>query len=103
MIFYTGLSQVQKIPTVVHIIYNTNDQDLTDQQVQMLLDSINLNFKGLSTNNGISREIFDTLMVDTEIELCLTNQDPNGIYTAGIEHVNINNNLILGDFFQQYK
>jgi hypothetical protein len=100
MAFIANYSYAQslKIPIVVHVVYNKTSDDISDIQIQKMIDTLNLNFKGLSTNKIISREIFDTLIANTEIEFCLVNKDSKGVKTTGILHIPTSLNPLLGDF-----
>jgi hypothetical protein len=91
-------SQTYYIPTVVHVLYNGESQKMTDARVKSIIDSVNLNFNGLSSNSIISRKIFDTLWANTQIQLCLATIDTNGMSTTGIVHESIPFNIMLGDF-----
>ncbi|UPT67731.1 MAG: M43 family zinc metalloprotease [Sphingobacteriales bacterium JAD_PAG50586_3] len=65
------------IPVVVHIIHNNGEENISDQQVLDGLFHLNLAFANISpynTSNG----------VNTGIQFCLAQQDPNGEYTFGI-------------------
>lgn len=91
-------AQVYKLPCVVHVVYKNAADDMSDVQVRRIIDSVNLNLRGLSANNKISRQIFDTLKADTEIELCLATKDSAGNATTGILHVQTTITPLAGDF-----
>lgn len=91
-------SQVLTIPTVVHVIYHDASQNMTDQEVHHLILETNQNFSGLSPNNLISREVFDTLWSNTEIQFCLASVDPQGNSSTGIVREYISNTILAGDF-----
>jgi len=93
-----SVAQLTVIPTVVHVLYYDQSQNMSDNEVLSLINDLNVNFKGLSNNQVLSREIFDTLQADTEIQFCLATVDPDGAMTTGIDRVQLNSNLMLGDF-----
>jgi hypothetical protein len=65
------------IPVVIHIVHNNGPENISDQQVLDGLFHLNLAFANISpynTSNG----------VNTGIQFCLAQQDPNGEYTTGI-------------------
>lgn len=100
MINKKGKAQTLFIPTVVHILYNGPEQNMTDAEVISLIASINQGFAGASTNAFVSRLIFDTLWANTQVQFCLATKDPTNNPTTGIERTNISYNLMVGDFLQ---
>lgn len=68
------------IPVVVHVVYNTSAENISDAQVQSQIDVLNADFRRLNSDadNTWSQAS------DTEIEFCLASVDPNGNPTNGI-------------------
>jgi len=68
------------IPVVVHVVYNTSAENISDAQVQSQIDVLNADFRRLNSDadNTWSQA------ADTEIEFCLASVDPNGNPTNGI-------------------
>lgn len=89
-------AQQLRIPVVVHVVYNAG-YDIPDAEISKVIDTINRNFAGLSSNNGISRQIFDTLIADTEIKFCLASKAADGSATTGILHVQTSVTPLQGD------
>jgi hypothetical protein len=75
------------IPVVVHVIYNTAAQNITDAQIQSQLDILNKDFRKLNTDLNLIPSTFSSLIADVEINFCLANRDPNGASTTGILRV----------------
>ena len=100
--FYcTGLlGQKYTIPTVVHVLYYHNAEDMTVTEVQQLIDHANLGLRGMSLNNSVSRQIFDTLWADTEIQLCLADRNELGAPTDGVVHKQLSSPIDKGDYFR---
>ncbi len=71
------------IPVVVHVVYKTNAQNISDAQVQSQIDVLNEDFRRMNAdaNNQWSQA------ADTNIEFCLASVDPNGNPTDGINRV----------------
>ena len=92
-------AQQLNIPVVVHIVYPTGAPayDISDADVAKMIGVVNSNFAGLSSNNNISREIFDSLIANTEIQFCLAAKDANGNATSGITHSQTSVTLLQGD------
>jgi hypothetical protein len=75
-----AVNGVITIPVVVHVVYNTSAENISDAQVQSQIDVLNADFRRLNSdaNNVWSQA------ADTEIEFCLATVDPNGNPTNGI-------------------
>jgi hypothetical protein len=72
------------IPVVVHIVYNTPAQNITDAQVQSQIDVLNEDFRRLNADTIKTRNIFRPFAADTKIQFCLAARDPSGAATIGI-------------------
>jgi hypothetical protein len=72
------------IPVVVHVVYNTTAQNISDAQIQSQIDVLNADF--IKANADISGvpSAFSSLTANCNIQFCLAKQDPNGAATTGI-------------------
>ena len=75
---------VLKIPVVVHIVYNTTAQNISDAQVQSQIDVLNNDFNRLNADTANTPAGFKPLAADCRIEFVLANVDPRGFATTGI-------------------
>ncbi len=75
------------IPVVVHVVYNTTAQNVSDAQIQSQLDVLNKDFRKLNTDLNLIPSTFSSLVADAEINFCLANRDPSGNPTTGIVRV----------------
>jgi len=75
------------IPVVVHVVYNTTAQNVSDAQIQSQLDVLNKDFRKLNTDLNLIPSTFSSLVADAEINFCLANRDPSGNATTGIVRV----------------
>lgn len=73
-----------KIPVVVHILYHTPDQKITDAVVQNQIKILNECFRRLNADTVNTPARFKTLAADCEIEFKLATSDPQKRYTNGI-------------------
>jgi len=74
------------IPVVVHVVYNTSAENVSDAQVNTQIDVLNDDFRRLNSDaNGTWSQA-----ADSEIEFCLATVDPNGNSTNGINRVSTN-------------
>lgn len=80
------------IPVVVHILYNSSSQNISDAQVQRQLDVLNADY---GKHNGDTADIpayYSTLAADCGIRFVLATVDTNGHATSGIIHKQTNSN-----------
>jgi hypothetical protein len=75
---------VYTIPVVVHVVYNTNAQNISDAQVQSQIDILNQDFQKLNADTTAVPSAFKPLIADCKIQFCLAKQDPYGNPTTGI-------------------
>lgn len=79
------------IPVVVHVVWNTSPQNISDAQIRSQIDRLNLDYRKLNTDMLASNHPFYNLAGDAGVEFCLASIDPNGLPTTGIErrHTNV--------------
>ncbi|MGI4739103.1 MAG: GEVED domain-containing protein [Janthinobacterium lividum] len=74
------------IPVVVHVLYNTAAQDITDAQVQSQIKVLNDDFHKLNADLSKVPAAFAPLIGDAGVQFVLAKQDPSGGATTGIVH-----------------
>lgn len=72
------------IPVVVHVLYNTSVQNISDAQIQSQLTVLNADFKKQNTDWSNTPSAFQSLVADCELTFCLATKDPSGNTTNGI-------------------
>jgi hypothetical protein len=72
------------IPVVIHVLYNTSSQNVSDAQIQSQLNVLNQDFRKLNADAANTPSIFTSSVADVEISFCLATKDPNGNPTSGI-------------------
>lgn len=75
---------VINIPVVVHVVYRTSAENVSDAMVQAQIDVLNADFRALNSDIGNTPSIFAGVVADCEINFCLAQRDPNGNPTNGI-------------------
>lgn len=75
---------VVTIPVVVHVVYNTTAQNISDAQIQSQIDVLNADFRKLNADAGNTPSLFAGLVADCQIEFCMAQRDPSGNPTNGI-------------------
>jgi hypothetical protein len=78
-----GLSVI-KIPVVVHVLYNTAEQKIAEEQVRSQIDVLNRDFRKLNSVTASIPDYFKSLAADCFIEFHLATNDPGGKPTTGI-------------------
>ena len=73
-----------RIPVVVHILYNTPDQNIPEAQVISQLNALNRDFRRLNADTVNTPERFHSMAADVQIEFVLATVDPAGRATKGI-------------------
>lgn len=72
------------IPVVVHVVYQTAQQNISQEQIQSQIAVLNTDYRAQNDNLDIVPPIFQNLIADMEIEFCLAISDPDGHFTTGI-------------------
>jgi hypothetical protein len=72
------------IPVVVHIIYNTPDQNISNDQVRSQIKVLNEDYRKKNRDAAYIPAAFRTLAADARIEFRLATVDPSGFTTDGI-------------------
>lgn len=72
------------IPIVFHIVYYSNIENISDQQVYSQVAALNRDFRNKNSNFSKVAEDFKKVAADVEIEFCLAEKDPFGVETNGI-------------------
>ena len=82
-----GERALVRIPVVVHVVYNTPEENISDAQIQSQLTVLNQDFRKLNADAANTPSAFAGLAGDANIEFCLATVDPNGNATNGILRV----------------
>lgn len=82
----TLANEVITIPVVIHVLYNTGIQNISDAQVLSQLASLNNDYRKLNADVANVPTPFASATTDTRITFCLAKTDPSGKATSGIIH-----------------
>lgn len=72
------------IPVVVHVVYNTPEQNISDAQIYSQIQILNQDFRRQNPDRDKTPEEYAHLAADTRISFRLANRDPQGQPTSGI-------------------
>ncbi|PCJ28554.1 MAG: hypothetical protein COA97_01010 [Flavobacteriales bacterium] len=84
------------IPTVVHVVYNTPAENISNAQIQSQIDVLNLDFRRYNTDIYNAPAVFRGASYDPLIEFCLAQRDPDGFSTNGITRTSTTNTGFSG-------
>ena len=70
------------IPVVVHVVYNTAEENISDAQILTQIDVLNKDFAKMNADAANTPSIFTAS--NTDIQFCLATVDPTGAATTGI-------------------
>lgn len=77
-------TQVTTIPVVVHVVHNTDEQNISDAQIQSQIDVLNRDFRKQNADAAQTPAPFQPLVADALIEFQIATVDPEGNSTNGI-------------------
>lgn len=72
------------IPVVVHVLYKTASQNISDEQIKSQIDALNRDFRRRNADTVNTPDRFKSLAADVQIEFALATADPKGRATNGI-------------------
>lgn len=77
-------SGITTIDVVVHVIYNTAQQNISDAQIKSQIDVLNRDFRRTNADASSVPAAFAPLVADARIQFRLAEKDPTGAATNGI-------------------
>ncbi len=72
------------IPVVVHVVWRTPEENISDAQIQSQIEALNRDFQARNTEIARVPAIFRSAIATIDFEFCLAQTDPNGNATTGI-------------------
>ncbi len=78
------LNSIITIPVVVHVVWNTNQENISDNQIFSQIDVLNADYRRTNIDAINTPNVWQAIAADCEIEFCLATIDPNGNPTTGI-------------------
>ena len=79
-----NLKSIITIPVVVHVVWNTNAENISDAQILSQMDVLNDDFRRTNSDASSTPSVWQNIAADCEIDFCLATTDPNGASTTGI-------------------
>lgn len=93
----TAANELINIPVVIHVVYNTAGQNISNTQILSQLTALNNDFSNQNADKANRPAVFDNLAADVRIQFCLAQVDPTGKATTGIIRKQTNMMLFTAD------
>jgi hypothetical protein len=78
------VAKLIKIPVVVHVVYGTDEEDLSVAQVKSQIRVLNRDFRAKNPDKRNVPDVWKGLLADANVEFALATEDPNGDKASGI-------------------
>jgi hypothetical protein len=75
---------ITEIPLVVHVVWNTESQNISDEQIQSQLDVLNADFRGTNSDIDQVPDVWKPIIGDSRVTFVLATTDPDGNPTNGV-------------------
>jgi Pregnancy-associated plasma protein-A len=75
---------VTRIPVVVHVVYNAQQDNISDQQIASQIDALNKDYRATNPDRAKVPPVWAGLVTDVRIEFFLADHNPTGQATNGI-------------------
>jgi hypothetical protein len=72
------------IPIVVHVVYNDDSEDISDEQIESQITVLNQDYGAENADIANVPDVWEGLVTDTNIRFVLASEDPAGNDTPGI-------------------
>ena len=90
-------NEIINIPVIVHVLYKTVGQNISDAQVISQINALNQDYRLKNANAVNIPGVFKGLAADTKINFCLAQVDPTGHITTGIVHKRTDTDYFLDE------
>lgn len=80
----TTITDIVKIPIVVHVVWNKSEQNISIAQIQSQIDVLNRDFRAKNLDILKVPPEWKNLVTDSAIEFHLATEDPAGKKTSGV-------------------
>jgi hypothetical protein len=72
------------IPVVVHVVYNTAAENISDAQIKSQITALNRDYRAKNTDKKKAPAVWRGLVTDANIQFALATKGPDGKATTGI-------------------
>src|SRR6188768_1634161 len=81
----TAANETIYIPVIIHVLYKTAAENISDAQIKSQIDVLNNDFNMLNSDRVNTPAPFKLVAGEARIKFCLAQVDPQGNRTTGIE------------------
>ena len=81
---YRHAEEQIEIPVVIHVVYKTPEQNISDAQIMSQIRVLNEDFQRLNADRNKTPEVFRNVAANSHISFRLASLDPQGNPTKGI-------------------
>lgn len=94
----SGIStrSVVTIPVVVHVVWNTSNENISNEQILSQIDVLNEDYSAQNVEIPNVPAVFQPLIADVGFQFCLAQKDPEGNPTTGITRTFTANSIGIG-------
>jgi hypothetical protein len=78
------VAKLNTIPVVVHVVYRTAAENVSDAQINSQIKQLNLDYRAKNPDVKKVPDAWKSLVVDANIEFALATKDPSGAKSNGI-------------------
>ena len=75
---------IYTIPVVVHVVYKTSAQNISDAQINSQITVLNKDYQKLNSDVSKVPSVWQPLVADVQVKFCLATINPTGGATTGI-------------------
>lgn len=93
----TTANETITIPVVIHLLYKSALENISDAQIKSQIDALNNDFNFLNTDRINTPEAFKVFSGNARIKFCLAQVDPQGRRTTGIDRKYTNTDVFATD------
>ena len=72
------------IPVVVHVVYRTPDENISDAQIKSQIVALNRDYSAANADKNITPPVWQGVIGNAQIKFALATKDPKGKATTGI-------------------
>ncbi len=76
--------KIRKLPVVVHVVFNTPDENISDAQIRSQIKVLNRDYSATNPDKSSTPTPWKGLIIDARIRFVLAKKDPEGKPTQGI-------------------
>ena len=76
--------KVRTLPVVVHVVYNTAAENISDEQILSQIEALNRDYSAINPDKSATPVPWTGLVIDSKVRFALATKDPKGKPTKGI-------------------